>query len=78
MVLPSGLRRSYKVNSLEFPALPDQWLIVRYCRRGAELQTKAWFVDGGLVVDSDGPANLLFPAVSWLSIAVYGQRAVRH
>jgi hypothetical protein len=59
-VLPSGLRHAYKPSSLDFPALPDQWLIVRFCRRGAALQTKAWFVDSGLVVDSDDdPANLL-------------------
>ena len=36
---------------------------MRFCRRGAALQTKAWFVDSGLVVDSnDEPANLLFEA----------------
>lgn len=59
-VLPSGLRHAYKPGSLDFPALPDQWLIVRFCRRGATLQTRAWFVDSGLVVDSDDdPANLL-------------------
>ncbi len=59
-VLPSGLRHAYEPGSLDFPTLPDQWLIVRFCRRGAALQTKAWFVDSGLVVDSDDdPANLL-------------------
>jgi hypothetical protein len=58
-VLPSGLRHSYKPNSLDFPALPDQWLVVRFWRRGAESQTKAWFVSSGLAVDSDEPANLL-------------------
>ncbi|HEX3558237.1 MAG TPA: hypothetical protein VHU19_03485 [Pyrinomonadaceae bacterium] len=60
-VLPPGLRHSYRPNSLDFPALPDQWLIVRFFRRGAEQQrtTKAWFLDGGLVVGKDGPANLL-------------------
>src|SRR6185369_8301278 len=64
-VVPSGLRHAYKPNSLDFPALPDQWLIVRFCRRGAALQTKAWFVDSGLVTDSDDePANLLCEAGS--------------
>jgi hypothetical protein len=58
-VLPSGLRHAYTPGALDFPALPDQWLITRFCRRGAELQTRAWFVDGGLVVDSNDPANLL-------------------
>jgi len=59
-VLPQGLRHSYRPNSLDFPALPDQWLVVRFCRRGAgrELTTRAWFLDGGLLA-SDGPANLL-------------------
>lgn len=62
-VLPSGLRHAYKPGSLDFPALPDQWLIVRFCRRGESLKTKAWFVDSSLVVDSDDePANLLLEA----------------
>jgi hypothetical protein len=58
-VLPDGLRHAYKPGSLDFPALPDQWLLVRFCRRGDDLQTKAWFLDSGLLVDSDEPANLL-------------------
>ncbi len=61
-VLPSGLRHAYKLGSLDFPALPDQWLVVRFCRRGATTQSKAWFIDGGLILDSDDPnepANLL-------------------
>lgn len=59
-VLPPGLRHAYRTNSLDFPALPDQWLIVRFCRRGAEQKasTRAWFLDGGLLA-SDGPANVL-------------------
>ncbi|MDT5271219.1 MAG: hypothetical protein QOH49_3405 [Acidobacteriota bacterium] len=59
-ILPPGLRHSYIPNSLDFPALPDQWLIVRFCRRDAVLSpsTKAWFLDGGLLA-SDSPANLL-------------------
>ena len=60
-VLPSGLRHSYKNGSLEFPALPDQWVIVRFCRRGGEAQkTKAWFLDSGLLDDQDAASNLLF------------------
>jgi hypothetical protein len=60
-VLPSGLRHAYKPGSLDFPALPDQWLIVRFCRRGAEpQQTKAWFVDSSLVAGSDDTTNLIF------------------
>lgn len=60
-VLPPGLRHAYRPNSLDFPALPDQWLIVRFCRRGAEQPptTRAWFLDGGLLVGSGSPANLL-------------------
>lgn len=61
-VLPPGLRHAYKPNSLDFPALPDQWLIVRFCRRGGEQgpTCKSWFLDGGLLSE-DGPANLLVP-----------------
>ncbi len=58
-VLPSGLRHAYKSGSLDFPVLPDQWLVVRFCRRDAKLQTKAWFIDSGLVVGSTGNANLI-------------------
>ena len=58
-VVPPGLRHAYKPNTLDFPALPDQWLIVRFCRQGADPQTRAWFVDSGLVVDSGGDPNLL-------------------
>jgi hypothetical protein len=59
-ILPPGLRHSYSPDSLDFPALPDQWLIVRFARRGADEtpSTKAWFLDGGLLA-TDGPANLL-------------------
>jgi hypothetical protein len=61
-VMPSGLRRSYKPGSLDFPDLPDQWLIVRFCRRDSALETKAWFVDSGLInppSDPPAPANML-------------------
>ena len=58
-VLPPGLRHAHKPGTPEFPALPDQWLIVRFSRRGNESQPKAWFLDSGLVADQPGPANLL-------------------
>ena len=58
-VLPPGLRHAHRPGVPEFPALPDQWLIVRFTRRGSESQTKAWFLDSGLVADQPGPANLL-------------------
>jgi hypothetical protein len=58
-VLPSGLRHVHKPDSLEFPALPDQWLLVRFCRRGGNLQTRAWFLDSGLATGTNEPANLL-------------------
>lgn len=59
-VLPSGLRHAYTPGLLDFPALPDHWLIVRFARRGATLKTNAWFVDGGTLASDAGPANLLF------------------
>lgn len=59
-VLPAGLRHAYTPGLLDFPALPDHWLIVRYARRGSALTTKAWFLDGGAVTAEAGPANLLF------------------
>ena len=60
-VLPAGLRHSYKPNTFDFPALPDQWLIVRFFRRDGESQkTKAWFLDSTLLDDPDAETNLLF------------------
>src|ERR1041385_5912576 len=59
-VLPAGLRHAYK-DSLNFPPLPDHWLIVRFSRNDSTLKTRAWFIDGGVVVTGDLPANLLFP-----------------
>ena len=60
-VLPSGLRHAYTPGLLDFPPLPDHWLIVRFARRGgANLKTNAWFVDGGTLASDAGPANLLF------------------
>ena len=58
-VLPAGLRRAYTPGKLDFPALPDHWLIVRFAHRDAAVTTRAWFVDGGAVA-SEGKANLLF------------------
>src|SRR5580700_8444372 len=34
-VLPPGLRHAHRPGVPEFPALPDQWLIVRFTRRGS-------------------------------------------
>src|SRR4026208_1415881 len=59
-VLPSGLRHAYTPGLLDFPALPDHWLIVRFTRQGATLKTNAWFIDGGALATDAGPANLLF------------------
>jgi hypothetical protein len=59
-VLPSGLRSAFTPGLLDFPALPDHWLIVRFSQRGSTLKTKAWFVDGSAVATETGPANLLF------------------
>ena len=61
-VLPSGLRRAYTPGQLDFPPLPDHWLIVRFARGGATLKTRAWFVDGAAVVGDGAPANLLVTA----------------
>jgi hypothetical protein len=59
-VLPSGLRHAYTPGLLDFPALPDHWLIVRFARVDSTLKTNAWFVDGGSLASDAGPANLLF------------------
>ncbi|HSL53798.1 MAG TPA: hypothetical protein VK868_05355, partial [Pyrinomonadaceae bacterium] len=59
-VLPSGLRHAYTPGSLDFPALPDHWLIVRFARRNSELKTRAWFIDGSVVISEEN-GNLLFP-----------------
>ncbi len=59
-VLPAGLRHAYTPGSLDFPPLPDHWLIVRFSVTDSNLKTKAWFVDGGAVVETS-PTSLLFP-----------------
>ena len=60
-VLPAGLRHAYTPGQLDFPALPDHWLIVRFSHQDAATNTRAWFVDGGAIVSETGPGNLLFP-----------------
>lgn len=48
-IVPAGLRRSLGENSLRFPALPDQWLVLRLLRRASarrEVELKAWVIDG--------------------------------
>src|SRR5215470_685575 len=60
-VLPAGLRHAYTPGTLDFPTLPDHWLIVRFARDGnATFTTKAWFIDGG-AINPNSPTNLLFP-----------------
>ena len=59
-VLPAGLRHAYTPGLLDFPPLPDQWLIVRFTRRDTTLTTKAWFIDGGLFNESS-PTKLVIP-----------------
>src|SRR5262249_33425908 len=54
-----GLRRAYTPGKLDFPAVPDHWVIVRFARRDSAGTTKAWVVDGGGVAGDD-EANLLF------------------
>jgi hypothetical protein len=59
-VLPAGLRHAYTPGLMDFPALPDHWLIVRFARRDSTLTTRAWFIDGG-IVNQSSPTNLVFP-----------------
>lgn len=59
-VLPDGLRHAYTPGLLDFPALPDHWLIVRFSHQDSAVKTRAWFVDGGAIVSETGPGNLLF------------------
>ena len=60
-VLPAGLRRASTPNSLDFPPLPDHWLIIRFSRKDSNLKTRAWFIDGGAVVTDGSKTTLLFP-----------------
>ena len=59
-VVPAGLRHAYTPGLLDFPALPDHWLIVRFARRDTTLTTRAWFIDGGLF-NASSTTNLVFP-----------------
>jgi len=58
-ILPAGLRHAYTPGLLDFPALPDHWLIVRFSHQNAVVKTRAWFVDGAAIVSEDR-GNLLF------------------
>ncbi len=58
-ILPAGLRHAYTPGQLDFPALPDHWLIVRFAHQNAAVKTKAWFVDGAAIV-AEEKGNLLF------------------
>ena len=60
-VLPAGLRHAYTPGMLDFPPLPDHWLIVRFSQQDSTVKTRAWFVDGGAVVADTAPTNLVFP-----------------
>ncbi len=62
-VLPAGLRHAYTPGQLDFPALPDHWLIVRFSHQDSGVKTRSWFVDGGAVVSETGSGNLLFEGV---------------
>ena len=60
-VVPAGLRKSLAENSLSFPVLPDQWLILRLVRRStsrAEVELKAWVIDGSAYPGDAGSASL--------------------
>lgn len=60
-IVPAGLRKSLAANSLSFPALPDQWLILRLLRRAtsrAEVELKAWVIDGSAYPGDAASASL--------------------
>ena len=61
-VLPAGLRHAYTPGMLDFPPLPDHWLIVRFSGNDSTLKTRAWFVDSGAVVSNSAPTNVVFAA----------------
>src|SRR5688572_19245610 len=60
-VLPAGLRHAHTPGQLDFPPLPDHWLIVRFSQQDSTVKTRAWFVDGGAVAADSAPTNLVFP-----------------
>ncbi|WP_428030912.1 hypothetical protein [Ancylobacter sp.] len=60
-IVPAGLRKALGNNSLHFPALPDQWLILRMARRAAsprDVELKAWVVDGSAYPGDAASASL--------------------
>lgn len=60
-IVPAGLRKSLAQNSLSFPALPDQWVILRLLRRAtsrAEVELKAWVIDGSAYPGDAASASL--------------------
>lgn len=63
-VLPPELRHGGEVGdagTLSFPALPDQWVLLRFARQsGAKAgpELRAWFIDGGACPD-EGRAKLI-------------------
>ena len=62
-VVPQGLRQSYQAGELHFPALPDQWLVVRWARgKGAENNSlKAVVLDSSVIGGDAQSASLLVP-----------------
>ncbi len=60
-VLPAGLRHAYTPGLLDFPALPDHWLIVRFSHRDSTVKTKAVVCRWQRVYgETDPGASLLF------------------
>lgn len=60
-IVPAGLRKSLAANSLNFPALPDQWVILRLLRRATsrtEVELKAWVIDGSAYPGDAASASL--------------------
>ena len=71
-LLPPGLRRAHRPGRPDFPALPDQWLIVRFSRgRSTDKPIpRAWFLDGGVpAAGTTGSKNLLVPDKSGALVA---------
>ncbi len=60
-IVPDGLRKSVRDNSLAFPSLPDQWLILRISRRSEtpdQADLKAWVIDGSACPGDDASAMM--------------------
>ena len=60
-VLPSGLRHAYTPGLLDFPALPDHWLIVRFTRQRLNSQNKCVVYRRRSVGDRRWPSKSAFP-----------------